>query len=105
MKNASLAKSAMAVASYEGRLRRIPSAVQACMKWEPTQNESRLECAIVQMALSAQEVELSPDDLTTMRRLTKTLQCYLRLTDSALGKKKLCCKSEAPDSRGASTAA
>lgn len=96
MKNASLAKPAMAVVSYEGRLRRIPSAVQACMKWEPTQNERRLECAIVQMALSAQEVELSPDDLTTMRRLTKTLRCYLRLTDSASARRNCAADQKPP---------
>lgn len=75
------------------------------MKWEPSENEHGLECAIVRMALAAQEVDLSPTDLTTMRRLTKTLQCYLRLTDNASRKKKTCHRSEAPDSSEAATAA
>ena len=75
------------------------------MKRQPSENERGLECAIVKMALSAQQVELSPDDLPTMRRLTKTLQSYLRVTDIALGKKNTCRKSNAPDSSGAATAA
>jgi hypothetical protein len=75
------------------------------MRWELGENERRLELAIVKMALSAQEVELSPDDLITMRRLTKTLQYYLRLTDNASRKKKPCRRSEVPDSSGAGTAA
>lgn len=64
-------------------------------------NERGLECAIVRMVPSAQEVEFSPDDLPTMRRLTKTLQRYLHLTDKTLAKKKLCHESEAPYSSGA----
>ena len=75
------------------------------MKWEPNQNERGLECAIAQMALSTQEVELSPDDLPTMRRLTKTLQRYIHLADNALAKKKLCRKSETSSDSGAATAA
>ena len=104
MKNASRAKSATAVASYEGRLPRSLSAVQSCMKWEPSQNERGLERAIMQMALSAQ-VELSPDDLPTMRRLTKTLQRYAYLADNALAKQKLCRRSETSGGSGAATAA
>ena len=64
------------------------------VKWEQSENEHGLECAIVKMALSAQEVELCPNDLATMQRLTKTLQRYLRLTDIALGKKELHRRSE-----------
>ena len=64
------------------------------MQWEPSEDDRGLECAIIRMALSAQEVELCPDDLATMQRLTKTLQRYLRLTDIALGKKKLHRRSE-----------
>jgi hypothetical protein len=75
------------------------------MKFEPTEDERELECVIVRMALSAQEVELSPTDLRTMRRLTKTLQRYVHLSENTLAKKKLCHASEAPDSRGATTAA
>jgi hypothetical protein len=74
------------------------------MKREP-QNERGLECAIVKMALSAQEIDLSPTDLATMRRLTKTLQYYLRLTDNASRKKKPYLRSEALDGSGAATAA
>jgi hypothetical protein len=68
------------------------------MKWEPSENERGLECAIVKMALSAQEVELSPTDLPTMRRLTKTLQRYLRMSDIASGRKP-CHRSEAESNR------
>jgi hypothetical protein len=75
------------------------------MKWELTENERGLERAIVKMALAAQECELSPADLITMARLTKTLQRYLWLTDIALGKKKPSRRSEAPDGSGAATAA
>ena len=75
------------------------------MKCELGENERGLERAIVRMALSAQEVELSPDDLPTMRRLTKTLQRYLHLTENTLAKKKLCRKSETSSGSGAATAA
>lgn len=69
------------------------------------ENERGLECAIVKMALSAQEVELSPADLPTMRRLTKTLQRYVHLTDNALARKKLCRRFEGPGASGAAKAA
>ena len=69
------------------------------------ENERGLECAIVRMALSAQEVELSPDDLPTMRRLTKTLQRYIHLTDNALARKKLCRRFEGSSGGGAAKAA
>jgi hypothetical protein len=59
----------------------------AVNEMNPTENERGLEYAIIRMALSAQEVELSPDDLATMRRLTKTVQRYLRVSDIALGKR------------------
>jgi hypothetical protein len=75
------------------------------VKSEPSENERGLERAIVKMALSAQEVELSPDDLPTMRRLTKTLQRYVHLTDNALEKKKLCRGSETPSGSRAARAA
>lgn len=75
------------------------------MKHEPGENERGLECAIVKMALAAQEVELSRSDLPTMRRLTKTLQRYVHLTDNVLAKKKLCRRSEAPSGSRAATAA
>src|SRR5690242_17321692 len=45
-------------------------------------------------ALSSQEVELSPDDLPVMQRLTKTLQRCPRHSDIALEKKKSYHKSE-----------
>jgi hypothetical protein len=72
---------------------------------ERSEDERGLECAIVKMALSAQEVELSPDDLATMARLTKTLQRYLRVADIELGKKKLHCRSEKPIRGGAAAVA
>ena len=68
-------------------------------------NERGLECAIVRMALSAQEVELSPDDLPAMRRLTKTLQRYIHLADNTLAKEKLCRRFEGPSGGGAAKAA
>ena len=75
------------------------------MNQEQTDNDRGLECAIVKMALSAQEVELSPDDLPTMKRLTKTLQRCLRQTEIALEKKKFSRRSERATDRGAATAA
>lgn len=51
------------------------------MKWESSEYERGLECAVVKMALAAQECELSPADLTTMAHLTRELQNYLRLAD------------------------
>lgn len=75
------------------------------MNRNPTENERGLECAIVKMALSSQEVELSPDDLPTMRRLTKTLQRCLRQSDIALGKKKFYRRSEKPGSGSGAAAA
>ena len=71
----------------------------------PTESERGLECAVIRMALSAQEVELSPDDLATMRRLTKTLQRCLRQTDIALSKKKVYCRSEKTIRGGAAAVA
>jgi hypothetical protein len=64
-------------------MRRIQWPRILCMQRTPSTDECRLERTVLKMELATQ-VELSPNDLVTMRRLTKALQDCLRLVDIAL---------------------
>ena len=57
------------------------------MQPTPNDNECLLERTVLKMELATQ-ADLSPNDLLTMRRLTKALQHCLRLADIALSKNK-----------------